>query len=280
MADPRLELALELRAAGLVERADALIAEVLRETGIRPVGEVQVELDATLAGLRSALGMRQKRRRAVNPRPTVQDRVTGLLAAVGVSDLYAWKVSRGYWLRNQADVMRWECLARRWGDRVARGEGFHVGSWSSMSDCVKYGISAVDGEKHDGGYCTISVEARYPVRPKAARRQAGQAKFTHDSAHLVTLDSAHGRAYIRDMQRTTVDDITSRQIKTLKREADEHGDLRMVMVCDLATDGPDALDGAEPGTEADILCAEGRSQEWARAECARVISEAQAKSDE
>ena len=33
-----------------------------------------------------------------------------------------------------------------------------------MSDCVRYGVTVVDGEEHGGGYCTISVEANYPNR--------------------------------------------------------------------------------------------------------------------
>lgn len=33
-----------------------------------------------------------------------------------------------------------------------------------MSDCVKYGITVADDEKHGGGYCTISVEPKYPKK--------------------------------------------------------------------------------------------------------------------
>lgn len=160
-ADPRLQLAMELRAAGLTEKANELLAEIVHgQTGIRPISE----LDDTLAKLRSALGMRPRRRRAEHPKPTVQERLTVLLAAAGVHDVSAWKVSKGHWLRDQADVMRWECLAHRWADRVAVSSDFHVGSWSSMFDCVRYGITVADDEKHGGGYCTISVEAKYPKK--------------------------------------------------------------------------------------------------------------------
>lgn len=164
-ADPRLQLAAELRAVGLLEKADALLAELVHEqTGLRPIREIQLDLDENIAGLRSMLGMRPKRRRAKKPKPTVQERLVPLLAAAGVHEIVLWKVSKGYWLRDQADVMRWECWARRWGEKEDRNPGFHVGSWSSMSDCVRYGITVVDGEKHDGGYCTISVNAKYPQK--------------------------------------------------------------------------------------------------------------------
>lgn len=165
MADPRLQMAVELRAAGLVERADALLAEILHEQiGVRPLDAIQADVNSNLAKLRVALGMKPKRHRAASPKPTVQERLIVLLADAEVHDLSAWKISKGYWLRDQQDVMRWECLARRWDAQIARGNGYHVGSWSSMSDCVRYGITVVDGEKHDGGYCTISVEAKYPQK--------------------------------------------------------------------------------------------------------------------
>lgn len=65
---------------------------------------------------------------------------------------------------------------------------------------------------------------------------------------------------------------TDRQIRRLKNEAGEHGDLRLATICDLAIFGPDSLDGAEPGTEAAELLDEGRSQEWAREQCAAAIA--------
>jgi hypothetical protein len=161
-----VRLATELRAAGLVKKADAMLSEVVHEqTGIRPIRALQAGLDDNLAKLRSTLGMRPRRQKSRNPRPTVQDRLIVLLAEAGVRECTAWKISKGYWLRKQADVMRWECLARRWGEQQS-GVGFHVGSWSSMSDCVRYGITVADDEKHGGGYCTISVEAKYPQKRK------------------------------------------------------------------------------------------------------------------
>lgn len=69
--------------------------------------------------------------------------------------------------------------------------------------------------------------------------------------------------------------ISDAQIRALKTEAGQHGDLRMAMICDLALGGPVALEGAEPGTEADLLRSEGRTQKWAREECAKVIAYAQ-----
>lgn len=73
--------------------------------------------------------------------------------------------------------------------------------------------------------------------------------------------------------------ITDDQIAALRTEAAQHGDLRMAMICDLAIGGTDALEGAEPGTEADMLLSEGRTQEWARAKCVDAISAARAMED-
>lgn len=75
---------------------------------------------------------------------------------------------------------------------------------------------------------------------------------------------------------TTATNITTAQIRTLRSEAEQAGDLRMAMICVLAIGGTDALDGADAGTEADILLTEGRTQDWARTQCARAISAAQA----
>lgn len=71
--------------------------------------------------------------------------------------------------------------------------------------------------------------------------------------------------------------VTDRQIRTLRAEADAAGDLAQAMICALALGGPDALAGAEPGTEADRLLLTGISQDEARAECARVIADAAAQ---
>ncbi len=74
---------------------------------------------------------------------------------------------------------------------------------------------------------------------------------------------------------TTTETVTNKQIKTLRAEADAAGDLRQAMICVLAIGGPEALDGGDPGNEADMLLSEGRDQEWARTECARVIASAE-----
>lgn len=66
--------------------------------------------------------------------------------------------------------------------------------------------------------------------------------------------------------------VTNAQIKALKNDAGEHGDLRMAMICDLALHGTETLEGAEPGADAADLLSEGRTQEWARAQCAGVIA--------
>lgn len=62
---------------------------------------------------------------------------------------------------------------------------------------------------------------------------------------------------------TTIDTITTAQIKTLRTEAAEAGDSTMVYVCDRALDESD-----ETLTEDDIMSA--------RAVCVRVIRAAEA----
>lgn len=76
---------------------------------------------------------------------------------------------------------------------------------------------------------------------------------------------------------TTTTIITDSQIRTLRTEAARAGDLRQEAICILALRGPSALEGADPGTEHDLLLSAGRTQEWARAECARVIDDAAAQ---
>ncbi len=71
--------------------------------------------------------------------------------------------------------------------------------------------------------------------------------------------------------------ITDNQIRTLRTEAARAGDLRQEAICVLAVGGTSALEGSDPGTEQDLLLSVGRTQEWARAECARVIADAAAQ---
>lgn len=70
--------------------------------------------------------------------------------------------------------------------------------------------------------------------------------------------------------------VTTAQIRSLRTKSARAGDLRMEAICVLALGGPASLKGADPGTEQDLLT-EGRTQEWARAECARVIADAAAQ---
>src|ERR1700682_702536 len=96
ISDPRIQLASELRAAGLVEKADKLLTEIVHEKiGARPIGEIQADLDDTLGKLRTALGMRPKRKRAKNPKPTVQERLIVLLSEAGLHNVEAFRVSQG-----------------------------------------------------------------------------------------------------------------------------------------------------------------------------------------
>ena len=71
--------------------------------------------------------------------------------------------------------------------------------------------------------------------------------------------------------------MTNAQISALRTEALRAGDLAQATICVLALGGPAALEPCDPGTEADLLLSAGRDQDWARAECARVIDEAAAQ---
>lgn len=71
--------------------------------------------------------------------------------------------------------------------------------------------------------------------------------------------------------------ITDRDITLLRREAEEHGDLEQAMLCVLALGGPEALEGAEPGTEADLLLERGTTQAQARELCEEAIESARAQ---
>lgn len=77
--------------------------------------------------------------------------------------------------------------------------------------------------------------------------------------------------------KTTAARITDSQIRTLSVEAARAGDLRQEMICVLALSGPSALEGGDPGNDADMLLSAGRTREWARGECARVIADAAAQ---
>lgn len=72
--------------------------------------------------------------------------------------------------------------------------------------------------------------------------------------------------------------VTDRDIQQLRREAEEHGDLRQAMLCVLALGGPEELEGAEPGTEAADLLDEGVTQARARELCEEAIEAARAQS--
>jgi hypothetical protein len=78
---------------------------------------------------------------------------------------------------------------------------------------------------------------------------------------------------------TNSDNITAAQIAALRSEAHAAGDLTQEMICVLALGGPAALEPCDPGTEADLLLSAGRDRDWARAQCARAISNAEAMVD-
>lgn len=72
---------------------------------------------------------------------------------------------------------------------------------------------------------------------------------------------------------------TKAQIRTLRTEAAQFGDLRMEAVCVLALGGPPALEGAVPGTEQALLLEEGMSQGEAVERCLEVLAAAAAAAD-
>ena len=76
--------------------------------------------------------------------------------------------------------------------------------------------------------------------------------------------------YGETMQIITAETITDSQIEQLRTEADAAGDDKMGRICDVAL--------GEVKWGADLVAAgQGMSRESARAECARVIAEAQAQ---
>ena len=65
--------------------------------------------------------------------------------------------------------------------------------------------------------------------------------------------------------------MTPTVIRSLSSEAASAGDLAMVAICALALGGPEALEGAEPGTEFAELLLSGMTQERAVEICEEVI---------
>lgn len=93
-------------------------------------------------------------------RETARERLEGMLAERGYIDCSGWNIARGWWLSAQADVQRWQCWAVRVEDGV-RGRRVHIGSWDSISNCVRFGISVADGNEA-GGYTDVDVMALTP----------------------------------------------------------------------------------------------------------------------
>lgn len=70
---------------------------------------------------------------------------------------------------------------------------------------------------------------------------------------------------------------TTSQLRTLRRESAEAGDLDQEALCVLALGGRDALADAEPGCAWSELYASGMTQEQAITECSTVIAAAAAQ---
>jgi hypothetical protein len=82
----------------------------------------------------------------------IQEKLEDLLLDHGISGCNGWNIARGWWLSPQANVMRWQCYA------TYEGRQRQIGSWDSMSDCVRYGISVAPGSEA-GGYVDVDVQA-------------------------------------------------------------------------------------------------------------------------
>jgi len=120
-------------------------------------------------------------------------------------------------------------------------------------------------------------------RPRLSKRAFVRANRAEIDAHIISVRDASPqgrpqRAMRPATHRTGVTPMpTTAQIRTLSTEAAAAGDLRMAMIADLAVGGTDALAGAEPGTDAYDLLAEGMTQAQALALCDEAISDAAAR---
>ena len=82
----------------------------------------------------------------------VLEKLEDLLLDHGISGCDNWNIARRWWMSPQADVMRWQCWA------MYKGRRQQIGSWDSISKCVKHGISVAPGNEA-GGYVDVDVMA-------------------------------------------------------------------------------------------------------------------------
>lgn len=92
--------------------------------------------------------------------PTKRERLTAQIAALGFSDVHLTPMT-GAWRTNQRlDVNRWEGSGRTAGF-LDQPHGIRVSfhSWSTMTDCLRYGFDAEPGRS----WWQIDVSARAPT---------------------------------------------------------------------------------------------------------------------
>lgn len=71
----------------------------------------------------------------------IRDRLENMLIDQGLVVDVLWGAT-GQWRKTIMDVMRWEANCRR-----ADGRFVHIGSWETMTDCVRYGFKLVQEEE-------------------------------------------------------------------------------------------------------------------------------------
>jgi hypothetical protein len=102
-----------------------------------------------------------------------------------------------------------------------------------------------------------------------ARARAAGYRSTEEYARRVLLGFEQPATH-HHQQESTVPHVTDAEIRDIRNRAIESGDLRTEMITKLAQD-PRALDGADDGSEADLLASEKWTQAKAREFCAGIL---------
>lgn len=163
MSDARrktLELAVALRAAGLTEKADALLAdEVRKEIGTPPAGSF-AELGDRLADVRSKLGLAPMRTRRAKPGVgRARRKVAAMLLELGyqlepddIRCSVGW--TRSVHKQHDDTTLSWDAWAVR--RRVVAVDGkehavavkVHLVSWDRLTECARHGIALTENGDH------------------------------------------------------------------------------------------------------------------------------------
>jgi len=84
----------------------------------------------------------------------IRDRLENMLIEKGYAVELLWGVT-GQWRKSIMDVMRWEAQGKD-----ANGHYFHIGSWSTMTECVRRGFSVTREERDPPYELTATAERR------------------------------------------------------------------------------------------------------------------------